>query len=279
MLDRHLSTIAPFGFNFDPARFLRAYRAAGCRFAQYYRNTACPPRLADVRLAAREADIAFDSIHGAFGPEIDPSSPDPSHRDDCLRLYRDEANLALELGVSMVVVHPAANFPDNRPRPRGELEPVQAARWPHFQDFAARLAEVGESTGVTFLIENVPCTCMLGFDAIELSRRVGKVGSPRLRMCLDSGHAHITGNLAETVIAAAPVIEYAHVHDNDGVNDGHLMPGDGTIDWVSFADALRRSGLGVPMMLEVFYSEQQVESLARNGLRERLARCCPTDGD
>jgi sugar phosphate isomerase/epimerase len=33
---------------------------------------------------------------------------------------------------------------------------------------------------------------------------------------------------------------HIHVHDNNGKDDQHLGIGHGTVDWKSFADALRR---------------------------------------
>jgi len=265
-----LAVVAPFGFSFEPVRLLRAYAAAGITTAQFYRNEQNPPTLAQALGAAEAAGVRYDSIHGVFGFHLDPSSDDPAHVAHCLKVYESEGRLASELGGPMVVVHPSAWNPGMRVMPREEVEATSKVRWPRCDEFMRRLAEVGERLGVTYLIENQPFNCPLGHDCAEMARRVLAVQSPRVRMCLDTGHAHITGDVIQSLREAAPAIDYLHVHDNDGVQDDHRMPGDGTIDWRAFAGVLRETGLKAPRMLEVFYSEAKVEELVGTGLEQTL---------
>ncbi len=268
-----LSTTVPFGFDFDVPRFLEVYRGLGCATAQFYRNPANGPSVSEALRVIGEAGMRFDSIHGVFGPGIDPSSPDARQRAHCLRVYESEARLALELGVSMVVTHPSANRADGGMYAAKEAQRLERERWEHFEDFAFRLGEVGVRLGVTFLIENVSYSSPLGHGAVELGRRLAEMDHPRLRMCFDSGHAHLTGAAAASLRACASVVEYVHLHDNDGSGDDHRMPGDGTIDWPGVADGL---GLvpGAIRMLEVFYPVDRVEEMARRGLGRRLAELC-----
>ena len=273
---RSLSTTVPFGFDFDTARFLDAYRAVGCTTAQFYRNPKNPPTTAEALHTIEAAGMRFDSIHGLFGAEIDPSSPDRSHRDSCVKLYEAEGRLALDLGVSSVVVHPSGNRADYQPYEPTEAQALESSRWEHFDDFALRLADVGDALGVTYLIENVTYVFPLGHDAAALAARVLSLKRDCLRMCFDTGHAHVTDDAARALLACAPAIDYLHIHDNDGHEDNHRMPGDGSIDWRRFADAVRTTNLLVPCMLEVFYPVEQVEALAREGLASRLAAACAT---
>src|SRR5262245_42585487 len=98
-----LATIAPFGFSFDPVRLLAAYRRLGATSCQFYRNPENPPTIADALKASNAAGVPFDSIHGVFGYDIDPSSPVAEHRRHCLGVYETEGRLARDLGGSMVV--------------------------------------------------------------------------------------------------------------------------------------------------------------------------------
>lgn len=271
---RRLTTVIPFGFEFDPARYIAAYKTLGCTGAQLYRNVNQPPTIGFMREVIRDAGLSYDSIHGVFGESIDPSSPDPAHRAHCLRLYEDEARLALDLGGPMAVVHPSANLPGYRVMAPDEAEAMQSPRWANLDDFMRRLADLGERTGVTFLIENLPRMFPLGHDPAELSRRVLAVGSAKLRMCFDTGHAHMVGDVPSLLEACAPAISYLHVHDNDSKVDNHRMPGDGTIEWARVADILRRTSLDVSCMLEVFYPEAEVERRAMEGLAPKLAAAC-----
>jgi sugar phosphate isomerase/epimerase len=89
-------------------------------------------------------------------------------------------------------------------------------------------------------------------------------------MCLDLGHAFITSDVIARLRDCADVIDYLHVHDNDGKLDAHLMPGDGAIDWPAVGRTLGDIGLQVPAMLEVFYLRDQLEKLAASDLPGKL---------
>jgi sugar phosphate isomerase/epimerase len=229
--------------------------------------------------ATRAAGVPFDSIHGHFGEDIDPCSLETELRDHALRVYRDEARLAKELGGPMVVVHAAPVNPGRRCMTPEEAAASQALRWPKLRSFLIGLAEVAEREQVTFLLENLPYNCAAGQDAPALARLVLSMGSDRVRMCFDTGHAHIAAgkpglhadapSVAEALRQCAPAVAYLHIHDNDGTDDQHRWPGDGSIDWSAVAAVLRETGLEAPRMLEVFAPEAEIEAVARS---ERVAR-------
>ncbi|MFN9133080.1 MAG: sugar phosphate isomerase/epimerase family protein [Phycisphaerales bacterium] len=270
-----LATVAPFGFTFDVHRLLSAYAAVGVTTLQFYRNEQKPPTVAEALRLAGSLGLKYDSIHGVFGFHLDPSSDDPEHRKHCLKVYEDEGKLARDLGGPMVVVHPSKWNEGMRNMSLDELAREKVRRVPMLMDFLSRLAEVGQRLGVVYLIENQPYNNPLGHDPVALARCVLDAGSPHIRMCLDTGHAHITSDLISATRACLPAIAYYHIHDNDGTLDDHRMPGDGTIDWPAFAAVLREGESRAPTppaprMLEVFYDEPRVESLAAAGLRARL---------
>jgi sugar phosphate isomerase/epimerase len=63
-------------------------------------------------------------------------------------------------------------------------------------------------------------------------------------VCLDLGHAHISSGVSDAVTALGKRIVSVHVHDNHGIKDEHLWPGEGTIDWPAAAKVL--TGLAEP---------------------------------
>ena len=65
-------------------------------------------------------------------------------------------------------------------------------------------------------------------------------------VCLDLGHAHVTVGVAEAIGTLGARIASVHVHDNHGVKDEHLWPGDGTIDWATMRTRSRSSKLPPP---------------------------------
>lgn len=72
---------------------------------------------------------------------------------------------------------------------------------------------------------------------IEIFR---EVDNPRLRMCLDVGHvnAYSPVPVEEWVSACAEFLSHFHIHNNDGSQDAHCAPGEGTI---SMAALLRQA--------------------------------------
>lgn len=266
-----LATTAPFNFEFDTGRFLRAYRRAGCTRAQFYRNESVAIEPGAAIDTVRGADMTFDSIHGLFGAGLDPSSPDRGQRRRSLDVYEREGELALALGGPMVVVHPAWMKPEGAP----SGGPIDSLRASALRDSMERLAAVGERLDVIYLVENLPGFFSIGYDAPLLASWIRSLGSPHVRMCFDTGHAHIEaprlGGVASQLSDCLDVAAYLHAHDNDTTTDNHRMPGDGTIDWPSLARLLaRRASPDLSWMLEVFYPESEVESLVDQGLGDRL---------
>lgn len=68
-----------------------------------------------------------------------------------------------------------------------------------------------------------------------------------LSLCLDTGHLGVSGN-GEKMKAYSTRIKALHLHDNDGKEDLHLLPGEGELD---LRKMLRDVPKGVPFHLEV----------------------------
>ena len=264
-----LATVAAFGFSdFNPPTLLPVYKELGCELAQYYRNPKNQPDLNDVKRVVSDAGLVIDSIHGVFGPEHDPSSPDEPLRKFAMRTYREEGEIARKLGGNMVVVHPAPMAPD----PTLVTDASRAVRAEPMQRSMEELARIGESLGVIYLIENIPANYYFGSDAQQLARMVRKLDHPNLKMCFDTGHAHMTTrSIADRDLAAcADVVTYFHVNDNDSTLDAHLIPGLGTCPWEGYSKVIATMPDSVPAMLELFYSEEEMKQQVAEGLGERL---------
>ena len=71
-------------------------------------------------------------------------------------------------------------------------------------------------------------------------RMIDDIGSERLGILLDTGHANVNGeDLAQVVASLKEVPFHIHIDDNHGEGDTHMIPGKGTIDFAPFANALR----------------------------------------
>jgi len=118
-----------------------------------------------------------------------------------------------------------------------------------------RLARLGESSGVTFCLENLNTAVdhpgVPFAKARDTRALVGAVDSPGLRMMLDVYHAQIgEGNLVELIRRSAPHLGEVQVADVPG----RCEPGTGEINWPFVARALADAGYDGVVAMEAFAS-------------------------
>jgi sugar phosphate isomerase/epimerase len=244
-----LGIVAPFGFeDFETVRFLELYKSVGVGTIQAYRNPDAGITPADVVRVSRLLDLKVDSMHGLFGDEIDPSSPDEKTRLASIEVYRSETDWCREIGGKGIVVHPTPDL-RNGPYVSAEIADVRAEQ---FQKTLDSLARIAESAGVVFLIENMPPSGMFAADLPRLADMVRSRQTPHLGFCLDAGHLLLTKMPYESVKACKGILGGVHAHDNDGVEDIHLLPFRGKVDWDSLFEVLHSIGYDGLMTLEVF---------------------------
>ncbi|MGD0788313.1 MAG: sugar phosphate isomerase/epimerase family protein [Terracidiphilus sp.] len=102
--------------------------------------------------------------------------------------------------------------------------------------------------GVRLLVENLtsePTTPSHLLTILEMGH-LDQVG-----VCLDLGHAHLTVGIAEAIATLGQHIASVHVHDNDGLKDEHLWPGDGSIAWAFTVRALKTLPSAPAAVLEI----------------------------
>ena len=104
--------------------------------------------------------------------------------------------------------------------------------------------------GVVLCVENVFDRSSLQYpDEGKLLFQI--VDSDQIRFTLDTGHAHMYDCLHEMLDIVNGRLAFTHIHDNDGENDQHLVPGHGSIDWDRFMSHLDESGYEGPLCLEL----------------------------
>jgi sugar phosphate isomerase/epimerase len=92
-------------------------------------------------------------------------------------------------------------------------------------------------------------------------------------VCLDYGHAHLMGDLAEAIETLSGHLWTTHVHDNFGKKDEHLVPFAGSIDWDAAMMETQKIGYDGTLMLEVGDTGNPADVLQRAvKARERLEK-------
>jgi sugar phosphate isomerase/epimerase len=82
--------------------------------------------------------------------------------------------------------------------------------------------------GVTIALENTPNE--LGSPE-ALDHLIKETHLRDLKFCFDIGHAHMEEGVEKSFEVMRDRIVTAHIHDNHGDKDEHLLPFEGTIDW------------------------------------------------
>ena len=211
-----------------------------------------PPHL-DYRnpQAVQEAAARIDalgleaySFHAPFADDIDISSLEPTRREHALAEILRAVEAAASLGVHYFVIHPG---PENGDIPSREERMLRIENvCSILERVAARCSEVG----IQCVLENKLPHLMFGQSA-DLLWILTCLKGNRVGACLDTGHAHLAGELYPLVHKMAPYLRLLHVHDNKGHGDDHLPPGDGRIDWTALLKELAAVNFTGAFILEL----------------------------
>ena len=187
---------------------------------------------------------------------------DDAGADELLRTAEQSVPVARKLGIPRLNLHGTGL--DNKGLPVRPASKVTGAMWLKAQQTLDRIADLGASAGVTFVLENLNTTVdhpgvpfARAEDTLALVRAVDK---PQLRLMLDLYHAQIgEGNLIELVRRAAPYIGEVQVADVPG----RCEPGTGEINYPAVACALAETGWRGTVGLEAFASGDDELALQR----------------
>jgi sugar phosphate isomerase/epimerase len=214
---------------------------------------------------ARAAELALRlgidifSFHAPFGDAIDISHPVKDERSRAVREVLAAADAAAALGARYFVLHPG---PERRPG--GDLATLQAMRRTlgPLDEVSAHCREMG----VGLVLENMLPHLFAGHIS-DILWILGSIASTDVGVCLDTGHAHISGELPAAVAKLAGHLWMLHANDNRGTEDTHLPPGRGTIAWKPLVGDLVRAGFRGVMMLELREAADAAATLelARSG--------------
>ena len=113
------------------------------------------------------------------------------------------------------------------------------------------LVAFAKQRGVTIALENTPGELA---TPANLRHFIEDTRLHDLRLCFDTGHAHIEDGVAMSYQTMRDLVVTTHVHDNHGEKDEHLPPFAGTIDWTAalkgFANAPAADNK-LPLVLEL----------------------------
>jgi len=193
----------------------------------------------------RELGMQPFSFHAPFADDIDITSLDDRQRDYSVNEILKAAEAAVNIGAMHFVIHPG---PEKEEKPPTEE---------HFQrmKYAAhalnRVVEYCKQHKTMIILENMLPHLLFGSTSDLLwimgaLKEVTNVG-----ICLDTGHANLSGDLYNVMYKMMGHLQMLHAADNRGTHDDHFPPGKGHIDWKKLLWQLNETGFRGGIIMEL----------------------------
>jgi sugar phosphate isomerase/epimerase len=226
------------------------------------------------RAAARlhELELEAYSFHAPFAQDIDITALDGAVRQRAVDEILRAVEAAAHLGVRYFVLHPG---PENGGGAREQ-------RLSRMENAAAALDQVARrcrDLGVRLVLENMLPHLFAG-HVRDLLWLLGAMHTRDVGICLDTGHAFLSGDLQHVAHKLSGHLWMVHASDNRGSFDDHLPPGEGNIPWRDVLAQLIHGGFRGALVLEVAGQPDRAALLAgaeraRRFLRRLAAEVAP----
>lgn len=203
--------------------------------------------------AASTGNIWISQVHAPICPWLDKTEKD--HFLDEMTVRTMEA--ARVLDIPWTVFHartPEEGFSTRNAKGTISANAAGLRKW----------ADIASGCGTSIAVENtffskngtLPMFCTTPEENIEL---IDAIDRQNVAACLDTGHAFVAGyEPAEFAKALGDRLKVLHVHDNLGIEDQHVAPFAGAIDWGAFMASLRSIGFDGVFSFEV---HRQVQNM------------------
>jgi len=217
------------------------------------------------REAIRQAIGKYDllaTLHASFR-DLNLVSLNPPVRDESVKQVRESIELAHDLGVRCVCVHPG-----RLTGTRDSLTEAWQLTFDVFQDLANSAADLG----ITLAVENMENRnkemIVTPEDCVQL---VNTLKKPNVGITLDIAHANLTGRLRDFIGTVAGAIVHVHLSDNTGARPVHMPIGEGKIDIPSVLTDLRRESYKGLIVIEGYQPDMAPEKSAKKNLEKVMS--------
>jgi len=203
------------------------------------------------------------SFHAPFADRIDITSLDEQVRASAVAELITACRAAALIGAENVVLHPG---------PEREGRPPQEEFLQRMHNAARSLNQVAAhccQTGVQLQLENMLPHLLFG-QTSDMMYLLGEINTCAVGTCLDTGHAHLSGDLGSVIHKLSGHLKMVHINDNHGDRDAHLLPGEGAIDWPWLISELHRHHFHGGLIIEM--SARENETVADTLARARTGR-------
>jgi sugar phosphate isomerase/epimerase len=209
-----------------------------------------PAEVEAVRRAIQDLGMCVHSVHAPYAHDLDISHPDSGVRAAAGRELTSAAEAAGKLEARNLVVHPG---PERSFHPPAE---ERRQRLEHAVEILDQLALRCRELGVRLMLENMLPLLIFG-NTGDMLTMLGSLMHGPAGVCLDTGHAFLSGNLLNVLHKLSAFIQMLHIHDNWGRLDDHLPPGQGHIPWPQVMQELAKIPFDGVLIQELIHRPDQ----------------------
>jgi len=214
----HLAQIASYGFDTIELFATRSHfdyhdESAIAHLAEWLSETG-------LTLASVHAPIAESLTDGQWSGVLSNALADGAKRQQTVRESEAALQIARRIPFDVFAVHLGSPVAYSKPGDNNRASAFRSA------DEICRLAE---PFGIRVALEVIPNDLSSASSLVSMIEQ--DLNADQAGICLDFGHAHLMGDVADTIEIAAEHVVATHVHDNKRRTDEHLVPYLGSINW------------------------------------------------
>lgn len=171
---------------------------------------------------------------------VNIAASDGIRREKSMETFRKAILCAAELGGQYVVL--LAGY--------GTLDEEESEVWKRSVASVSELSRMAEWNEVTLVLETSPREYATTHNSKDVVRMIREIGSGAVKGMIDTATLGVSG---ETMRQAVDDLEgnLRHMHIADGIPNGHLIPGEGNLDFPGMLKVLDDIGYKGALSLEI----------------------------
>ena len=197
-------------------------------------------RIAQLKKAAKTHNLEY-SLHAPFA-DVNIASPIKPMLDASLKRLNQSLENARDMDAKLWVFHPGQRTGIGQFYPGADFKTMCNS--------ISQIYEKAEKNGINIALENLPGKYWFLMNTPEEFLRMYRETGLPIGLTMDLGHANLEGQVEPFFNKLADKIIHIHASNNNGVEDEHNGVTEGNIDYVWFAETLRKIGYDKSVIVE-----------------------------
>lgn len=224
--------------------------------------------------AAEKYGIDNYQAHAPFPCYV--AEPSNGYNDYLLEVLKKTIAGCAYIGCRRLIIHPFFLSYDQQLDPQAEWD-LNIQRY-------SELIPAAKQHGVIICLENMftnfrgkrySAICSDITMACRYIDALNEIAGERIfAFCVDTGHLLLLGkDIKNSIIELGDRVECFHVHDNNGVEDQHMPPYTGKLDWDRFVEGVKAIGFDKTMSFETFFIWTYIDPQLGSSMLRFIADC------